>query len=326
MAALTRVSFRPCRDGDGPAINDGFNRVFGLQRPLAEWEWKFPVEPEGRWIMLAVDAEDRILAHYGAVPLRLKLGALTVRAGQLVDVYSVPEARDGLAAGRAYLGAVKSFIATFCAPDRLGLAYGFPGERALRLGVARLGYDQIPPQPVMHWTRPAAPRGRLFTRHEVRSGFDAASLDELWRRARERHVVSAERDASWLGRRFGGRPGVEYQHLAAWRRGRAHAWGVIRLGGPTAYWAELVWDGEDERALAALDRAVAARAREAGASRIELWLMGDESAAAALSRLSWVAAPHPAGVAMVVRLFHPAIDPAVVPGHFYVTMGDADLV
>ena len=49
---------RPCVAGDEIAINAGFNRVFGLHRSLAEWQWKYQEEPEGRWIIIAVDAAD----------------------------------------------------------------------------------------------------------------------------------------------------------------------------------------------------------------------------------------------------------------------------
>ena len=56
-----------------------------------------------------------------------------------------------------------------------------------------------------------------------------------------------------------------------------------------------------------------------------MWLDGDAEAARALTWLGWEGAPHPA-IRLVVHSFHPAIDLASVPGRFYVTMGDADLV
>ncbi len=322
---MAEVVFRPAGPDDGRAINDGFNEVFSLARPLAEWEWKFPAEPEGRWIFLAVDPAGRILAHYGVVPVRVQAFGLVVRAGQIVDVYSRQEAHVGLATARIFLKTVSTFIERVCHPERLALCYGFPGVRALKLGVMRSGYDQMPPQEVTVWRRPVATRARLFTGHAVRTGLDRAAADDLWRRASGRYPIGAIRDGAWLGRRFWGRPGVEYVHLAAWRRGAPRAWAVVRLGTPTTQWADLVWDGEDRRALAALDRAVATLARRAGAVDVEMWLDGDPDGGRVLAGLGWTSAPHPA-IKLVVHSFHPAIEPGATAGRFHVTMGDADLV
>ena len=58
---MGEVTCRPYRAGDEVAINDGFNRVFGLQRSLAEWWWKFAPDTTAPWIMLAFDEEGRIV-------------------------------------------------------------------------------------------------------------------------------------------------------------------------------------------------------------------------------------------------------------------------
>jgi hypothetical protein len=317
---------RPYQPGDEAAINDGFNRVFGLDRPLSEWHWKYPVEPEGRWLMLACDEGGTLLAHYGAVPVRLRIGAREVRAGQIGDVYTVPETRHGLGAARTYIQTVKAFFAEFGAPEKLAVLYGFPGERALRLGLARLGYDQMPPRPVPVWRRQVSRRGRIWTGHDVRAGFDPVAADALWRQAGERYRVAAVRGAAWLARRFTGRPGVEYIHLRADRRGQVSALAVLRVMGKVARWCDLVWDGGDPRALAALDKAAASIARSRDALEIEMWLDGDDAAARVFSDLGWVCGCHPAGLVMVARSFHPEIDVASFPGAFYLTMGDADLI
>ncbi len=323
---MAEVTYRLYRPGDEERINAEFNRVFGLDRPLAEWRWKYPAEPEGRWIMVAAGERDRILAHYGAVPVRLRVEALEVRAGQICDVYTVPETRHGLAAARTSIATVHAFYAQCGAPDKLALLYGFPGTRHLSLGLARLGYDEMPPQPVPVWRRSPERRARLFSGHAVRAGFDAGAAGALWSGACARYPVAAVRGAAWLSRRFTGRPGVEYVHLVARRRGRPAALAVVRLQGRLASWADLVWDGEDRRALAALDRAVVAVARRAGAAGLEMWLDGDDAAEAVFAGLGWERGTHPDGLVMVARSFHPEIAAASFAGRFYLTMGDADLV
>jgi Acetyltransferase (GNAT) domain len=312
--------------GDDVAVNDGFNEVFGLNRALEEWRWKYPESPEGRWIMLTAADDGTVVAHYGAVPVRLRIGELNVRAGQICDVYTRPQTRHGLAAARTYITVVRAFFDRFGAAERLAVLYGFPGERALKLGLARLGYDQMPPQPVQVWRRAVARRGVAILGHRVREGFDAHAVDGLWQRSQQRYPVAAVRDAAWVARRFTGRPGVAYTHLVAYRRGRPAALAVVRpLGGVMAV-AELIWDGADERALAALDRAACARARTAGVGRAEMWLDGDDRAEAAFAALGWKPETHPDRLVMVARSFDPRIDVAGFAGRFYLTMGDSDLV
>lgn len=323
---MADVVYRPFRAGDEAAINDGFNQVFGLHRPIEEWRWKFPAEPEGRWIMLAEDASGCLVGHYAAVPVRLQVGPLEIRAGQPCDVFTRVGTRHGLAAARTYIATVKAFFAEFGVPDRLSVLYGFPGDRALRLGLARLGYDEMSPQPVPVWRRRAARSGRLLTGHRVHSGFVAPTADVLWGRARARYAVAAVRNGGWIGRRFCHRPGVEYDHLTAWRHGEVVALAVVRTAGKLASWAELVWDGEDALALAALDRAVAALARARGADTIEMWLGGDPLASRVLSRLGWEEGSHPDNLVMVAKSFHPEVKAASFAGRFFLTMSDADLV
>jgi hypothetical protein len=323
-AAVSDFTVRGYTAGDEIAINAGFNRVFGMNRALAEWQWKFREEPEGRWIMIAVDEAERVIGHCGAVPVRLQVGKIRVRAGQLVDSFTRPEARRGLGAARVFLRTAGSFAASFGGRDGLALLFGFAGDRLVRLGTARLGYGLAPPQPVGYWVRSAHKRMELQTGHEIRPGFDAEAIDDLWRRAAPRYEVAVVRDGAWLGRRFTSRPGVEYGHLSAWRQGRVCAWAVVRVQPPVTRWVELVWDGEDPGALAALDRAITTGSLAVKLERLDMWLMGDKLAVEALRRLGWEPRKEPDKLSLVARSFHPDINAATLPGRFYVTMGDWD--
>jgi hypothetical protein len=312
---------RPFLDGDEDAINEGFNRVFGLDRPISEWRWKFPGVPEGRWIMLAEDAGGRLLAHYGAYPMRVQVGDLVVRAGQPVDVYSTPEARRT----KVFTHCYRAFIEAFGNRDDLPLMYGFPGGVHYEMGLTQLEYE--PMGSVGYWRRTVGRGGRVWLpRYRVVRGFDADALDELWARARARYQVAGIRDASWLGRRFTGRPGVEYVSLTVKRKTRAVASAIVRVLGARLLWADLVWDGEDPRALVELDRAADAVGVRSGCPEAELWLRGDDEAAACLARLGWSTRPHPEDLQMVARAFHPDLDLGDIARRVYLTMGDSDLV
>jgi len=315
------VVVRPYRPGDERAINDGFNAVFGVGRSLADWTWKFQPEPEGRWVYLAEDGAGRLLACYSALPVRFRLGDITVRAGQPVDVFSVPEARRSGVFTRCY----EEFIRAFGNPDGLPLMFGFPGGVHYGMGLKLLHYVALRQVPL--WRRPARARWpALLGRPQVTHGFDAEASDALWSRAAVRYPYAAVRDAAWLRRRYLGRPGVEYVHLYARHRGLACAWGAARLQGNVLHVADLVWDGTDPRDLEGLDRAFVALARRAGLRRLEMWLGGDPPAAEVLAARGWTRLPDPPDFGMVGRAFHSAIDLGEVGRRVYLTMGDSDLV
>ena len=322
MASLSEaVVVRPYRAGDETAINEAFDAVFGLQRPLAEWAWKFQSEPEGRWIYLAEDGAGRLLACYGALPVRFRLGELVVRAGQPVDVFSVPEARRSGVFTRCY----EEFIRAFGNPGDLPLMFGFPGGVHYGMGLKLLRYVAMRPVPL--WRRSVrAGWPSLLGRPAVTHGFDRQTSDALWSRAAGRYPFAAVRDATWLQRRYTARPNVEYRHVYVRRSDLPRAWGVARLQGGALHVADLVWDGEDPRDLEALDRAFASLARRAGAPRLEMWLGGDAAATEVLADRGWVRLPDPPDLGMVGRAFHPAIDLAEVGRRVYLTMGDSDLV
>jgi hypothetical protein len=319
------ITIRPFRPGDEAAINEGFNAAFGLERPLADWEWKFADGPEGRWIVVAENGAGTVLAHFAVVPVRMQVGKRELLAGQAVDSYA--RRRAGLAREGLFERTTRSFYDLNCGPDRIALLYGFPGTRHLRLGLARLGY--VAPQPVAYWRRAVgsrAARRPLWSPYRVEKGFDSAAADALWQGARGRYPFAAVRDAAWLRRRFSGRPGVDYLHLGASHRRRCEAWGVLRAVEGAVRWAELVWDGADPRALVALDREADAVARAAGAPYIDLWLAGDPVAAAVLADLGWQEQPEPQDLHVTFVSFHPALPIADLAPRLYYTLGDSDLV
>ncbi len=131
------------------------------------------------------------------------------------------------------------------------------------------------------------------------------------------------RDAAWFRWRYERRPGGRYLQLGVRRAGETRAWAVLASGGEVAHWVDLVWDGERPADLADLAAAVSERARDRGATAVDLWLRGDGEAASVLLSEGFAQVPEP-----VLRLSAIAFDRRVtvpqVLGSFYLTMGDSD--
>lgn len=322
----SRVPFRlrEFRDGDEDEVNRAFNTAFGLSRTLAEWRWKFPAEPLGRWIVVGEDAGGRIVTHFAAVPVLLAAEGRRVLAGQNVDVLALPDARAGLAASRAYLDTAREFFSLYESPARLAVLFGFPGPRNEPLVIRQLGYRPVAAVEVWRQSTPA--RRGWWLGYDLLEESEPIRAAEMWPHVSHRYAVAAVRDGDWLRRRFTRRPGVEYRFLTAWRRGVPHAAAVLRADEGAIWMCDLVWDGLDANALRAIDRGVRSFAHRRQARRVEAWLSGDPSAARVLSDLGWVSGPHEAGLRLVARSVDPELTVERLAAGMYVTMADADLV
>jgi hypothetical protein len=318
---VTGFELRGYRPGDEASINEGFNEVFGHQRPLEEWRWKFRPDEDGCRVLVAT-ATAQVVAHFAAQRLAVQIDGRQFIAGHTCDAYCrpMPSARRA----RLYLKTAEEFYRRYGAPGELDFLYGFPGDRHMRLGRLRLRFAEPVAVPV--WRRPVAQRrAPWWPRYRVKSGGHEA-LDDLWLRAKDRYPVSVVRDRAWARRRYDDHPSRRYLQFTVLKGGVAHAWAVAHIGDNVARWVDLVWDGRDTRALASLDTALGAAAQSAGTPALELWMAGDLAVEAFLAGGGWNRDVHPAHLQMTAISFNPALDAENLVRRFYFTMGDTDLI
>jgi hypothetical protein len=321
---------RPFEPGDEVAINRGFNEAFRLDRPLAEWAWKFPASPNGRLIMVA-EAGGEVLAHYAAIPTRIRIDDRVWDAGQIVDVFSARKARAQFSRRGVWVQTVERFFDHFGRSGRCPLLFGFPSPRPLRLGVLQLGYDAMPPQPIVYLVR-RPPVGRVSKRRMLYRAELARDweprLDDLWNRLGEYYPVAAVRDAEWALRRMAGHPSVRYHRFLVFPRlsNRPVAFAAFRTDGGRCRWLDLLWDRAHPGALHLLIHLSARLSSQTGAEREELWLNGDPVGRSHLESAGFESEPEPGRLVMVARAFDPEIDLSRVDGRVYLTMADSDLV
>jgi hypothetical protein len=308
--------------GDEGAIQRVFGEVFGVERTLAEWRWKFLAPPRGSRILLAFDEAGELVCQYAAITTDVAWGGETLAAAQIVDVFS--RRRRGLGRrGGAFQGTMERFLADCAELGGVGFVYGFPGDRHQRAGAATGRY--FPPVEIDRLQRNLAASTVLpVSRRWVSEGFDAHAQNRLWQRSRHRYANATIRDAAWVEWRYERRPGGRYLHLGLRRGGELRAWAVLAFAGPEpARWLDLLWDGERVEDLADLVAAVEESARAHGASRVELWLRGDGEALAVLEGLGYSGAAEP-HLRLSAIAFDPRVSVPQVLGSFYLTMGDCD--
>lgn len=323
MSAPEQLEIRAYRPGDEEAIVRGFRATFGVERTLEEWRWSFPPVAGSRTIEVAYDGQGELIAHYAAIPVAMQSRGGALLGGQVVDVFT--RRKLGLFRRRGPLTrTIESFLARHCGPGRIDLLFGFPSLRAAALGRATEVYPAEAAVERFTLATACAPARRPRWRRAVQLGWERTALDRLWLEAAARYPLSAIRDADRFLRRYVERPGRDYLQLGVRRRGRVRAWGVATFAQERARWVDLLWDGDDDGDLALLAAEIHRRAAASGAGEIELWLSGDDAAAAVVADLGWRRQVHPE-LRLVGRSFTPRLGDREIVDHLYVTLGDSDL-
>lgn len=122
---------------DLPAFQALFLAVFGERISAERWARKYAAgQGEGHGIWLA----GQLIAHCGIFYRSTLVGGEVRRIGQLGDLMASPDKAGGLSRrGSPFFQLIQHVLARLRGPDNPdGLAFGFPSERAMRLG-ERLG-------------------------------------------------------------------------------------------------------------------------------------------------------------------------------------------
>ncbi len=216
---------RPYRQGDESQILELFHRVFGKERSLAHWQWKFRDNPEGAHIHVVETEAGEIVGHYAGIPVRVTVDGRTFIFSQLVDTMVGRDYRRGLKKPGMFARLFMKFAEDYGGHDRAAIMYGFPTPEALRIGQRLLGY--VPLYRMAKLVRPVGgtphrtPWQQLVdllnqVRVRVRNvdRFDV-SVDRLWERCRRELRVATVRDARYLNWRYADCSDVKYRLLVA---------------------------------------------------------------------------------------------------------------
>jgi hypothetical protein len=240
-----KVTIGPYEEGAEAEINDLFNAVFGEQRDLQEWAWKFTESPaDSRPLIALARSGGRLVGHYGAIALRLRYRDREIPIVQFVDNMVHEDfqgGRDGVY-HQAFRRAESSWKEAGVA-----LVIGFPDRRSYGVHRGLLGYQDLVPvvnlYRGMSWRQvarkvvpiPAAagPAGRVSrgrARHRIArprptmKGIRFSNVerlderaDALWERVAARYDIGVVRDHRYLDWRYGRRPGRRYRMIAAER-------------------------------------------------------------------------------------------------------------
>ena len=332
---------RPYISGDEERILRTFNAVFAednpdyIPRTLKQWQWEFRDNPAGNQIMLAVDPEGEVVCQYCCLPFFVNLRGEKGVAGLGVDSFVRPDFRQGLKREGIFLRTARRYFKTLAVPPTTDFGYGFPNDKAYRVGVKMLKYHEI--------RKPQATLFRNLWQHEddrevggaVRGGsaieevdvFDAR-FDELWEALRPQYPMATWRDTEYLSWRYRGCYWIPYRIFTAVdSSGALKGFAVVRpdwQGHPMLAVPELFTHPDDDGTLADLLRYVVGFARRENQMRIEFWFAETSKAHGMARRMGFEAEGSPFN--LVGRFYRDDLDLEFARQSWYYTLGDMDIL
>jgi predicted N-acetyltransferase YhbS len=268
--------------------------------------WKYFQGPAGPGYGTCAEMGEQVVAFYGGVPVKLKLGGRIVAAAQAADAMVHPRMRR-----QGLFGQVGS--QTILRADRAGaaLVFAFPNNLSLAGSVKKLGFAH--PGEIPRYVKILAPdllvansgwKGlRAFGYRivleiactladrgnaELVSGICVREVghfdrrfDELWAQTSQAFPIAVVRDASYLNWRYARNPLVRYSILIAERGSDLVGYAVLSLRDlatdQTVALAELLVTPDDEQAGLALLAGAITVARRFGGGCLQCWMLPDHA-------------------------------------------------
>lgn len=348
---MTEPTIRKYQPGDEQGINQLYNTVFGVNRSLDTWRWKYDQLPRAPLKLITVmEDAGRIVGQYSSSPLDMVYCGQTVLGTQPMDI-AIQDAYRGRQLSKPLFQAWTSMVRA----SGVAFAFGFPNPLHYKVGKNILSYPDV--GPVMLLRRYVNPGLGLFKLSKLpitlnvprrlsnwiylrscRSQKVSTDLsierldlfderfDVFWAQMASMHPIMVARPRSYLNWRYVARKDASYTIYAAHRAGVIEGYVVLALR------QQFVVQGliADILAVNALTAQILLEhAMEyfftAEVDMVSAWALPGSSLYETLRRIGFiqrrVAAPL---VAMVFD--HDAIDASFLhnPRNWYVTLGDSD--
>ncbi|MFH1998966.1 MAG: hypothetical protein ABIK28_04750 [Planctomycetota bacterium] len=329
--------------GDEIEILKTFNNVFAADHPhysprtQEQWNWEFRDNPAGNQIVLAFDEEGRVICQYCCLPYFVNVRNEKVVSGLGVDSFVDPSFRQGLKKEGVFLRVARHYFKEIAVPHITAFGYGFPNDKAYRIGVKMLKYHEIrKPQTTIFrnlWEYAndddvggtAAVSGGV--RIEEIEKFDAR-FDDFWSHLMPSFPMAGWRDAEYLNWRYKGCHWIPYRAFAAFDAGgTVRGFCVVRpdwQSHPMLAVTEILTDPGDDGTFAELLRHITRFARENRQQRIEFWFAETSKPFAMACRMGFKTEPSPFN--LVGRFYRDDLDLDYARENWYYTLGDMDIL
>lgn len=264
---------RRYKEGDEKEINDLFNEIFGKNRDLDQWRWKFRDDPVGSTELIVVaEAEGRIIGQFASVYLPLEFGDTIVRAAYDVDIIVHPNFRKGL---KGVHRSIYDLQLKICTEQNIPFAIGGPNRYAYPIAIRFFNYKDLDSLPFLlrrlNWRLAVKTRipwlplpllahvrrvSNLYYRTtlalhsiikrrriEVKmvSSFDDR-IDTFWEKVKGNYGIIGVRDQRHLNWRYADKPNDHYDIFIAEENGEIVGYTVLKVEKHLEEWAGFIVD------------------------------------------------------------------------------------
>lgn len=335
-AKKDKVFMKTYERDDEHRILPMFNEVFGQNRTLDHWYWKFRDNPFGKYqIAEALTEGGDLAAHYAGYPVPFYStvgGAKEFLSLQIGDTMTHPRFRTlGLGTTSVLTRITKYFYNRLC--ERVfSFNYGFNTGNIRKFGRRFLGYEPISNVP--YFTLDLNKRG-LIRPSSVRSFLSGFKVEEVSRVTEEydrffEHVAAdygilVHRNSSYLKWRYLDCPDKVYRIFAVRRFGKLTGWSVFASRDDILLWGDALFNEKYARtALIILNFALKQNYRDK--KRIEGWFSAvPQWWTNALIDSGFAVTSEPNELAPAFKIFDKNFSARFFENYFYYAMGDSDL-
>jgi hypothetical protein len=221
------MEIRSYKKGDEKAIMELDARVLPSvwnRRTLANWYWKYTASnPAGKSLIWVADHNKQMVAHFAAVPYRLK-----VFDEEITAAHSIGALVEEKYQNRGLLKLVGDKLMTDLKDNNIPYTWGFPNERAYKFETVALGYGdlinfdewQLPKEGLKRAEPPLSFRKITIFNEE---------FDRLWESCSPDYHVAVKRDQTYLNWRFIDRPDWWYFPFGFYEKDQLKGYVVLKL-------------------------------------------------------------------------------------------------
>jgi hypothetical protein len=238
MKYVTNIQYRFYKEGDEKAINDSFNEIFGTNRSIDAWRWKYINSPYGLYTISLAFVNGEIAAQYSGYGIKVDQNingeVKTYFAYHTGDKMTVPKFRS-IGFGK------KSLIARVCqnfckdaSEKNITLAYGFVTDVSRAIGKRILGYDMI--KNVEYYVAEFNKINlninffkSIFRKYNVvKNDTLDSDFDNFYHKALMKHNVLLRKDLKYLQWRYFQHPDIQYEFYSIYDNSQLIGWFVYR--------------------------------------------------------------------------------------------------
>lgn len=194
------------------------------RRTLQNWYWKYTKNnPSGRSLIWIAEHNEQMIAHFAAVPYRLK-----VFDEELIASHSIGALVDKKYQNRGLLKLVGDKLKEDLAKNNIPYTWGFPNQRSYEMEKVALGYDDL--INFDEWKLD----GNSLKRCEAPLSFRKITaftedFDRLWASCSRDYDISVKRDKNYLKWRYLERPDWWYFPFGFYKGNRLKGYVVLKL-------------------------------------------------------------------------------------------------